>query len=434
MPSIESRIQNRHGDNIWPGFVDALATLLLVIIFILAVFMITHFFLSEALSGRDKALEQLNGELLQISELLSLEKGNNEELRSTVKELSESLQHSRRNSARLQIKLEEGEQRLALKERNAAKYRKELKTKLSEIQLLTNKITSLTIEHSQLQNQARDLSQSLKRSQVRASKLQIASAELKKELSISVERTSLARKEINSREIQLRTLKRISSENALLLKQQKILSSSAQSKASLLQQQLGAVRQQLAALNAALQAAEVKDSEQAAMISNLGKRLNTALAQKIEELSQYRSEFFGKLRSILGERPDIRVVGDRFIFQSEVLFKSGSTNIGVPGKQQLSQLAGALLEISRDIPKDLPWVLRVDGHTDVIPISTERFPSNWELSTGRAVAVVKFLIEQGVPPSRLAAAGFGQFHSLDARPDEIGHRRNRRIELKLTVR
>ena len=170
------------------------------------------------------------------------------------------------------------------------------------------------------------------------------------------------------------------------------------------------------------------------MIADLGKRLNVALARKVEELSRYRSEFFGRLREILGDRRDIRVVGDRFVFQSEVLFDSGSDQIGLGGQDQLAQLAAALLEIASSIPPELHWVLRVDGHTDVVPISTGRFPSNWELSTARAVSVVKFLIGQGVPPERLAATGFGEFQPLDSRADEIGHRRNRRIELKLTER
>ena len=218
------------------------------------------------------------------------------------------------------------------------------------------------------------------------------------------------------------------------MSREKDLSAEARAQVALLNQQLSAVRQQLVRLNAALEAAEAKDEEQEAVIADLGKRLNVALAQKVEELSRYRSEFFGRLREVLGDRRDIHVAGDRFVFQSEVLFASGSAEIGINGQQQLAQLARTLLEIAKSIPPEISWVLRVDGHTDVIPISTPRFPSNWELSTARAVSVVKFLVDQGIPPARLTAAGFGEFQPLDSRDDEIGHRRNRRIELKLTER
>jgi len=151
-------------------------------------------------------------------------------------------------------------------------------------------------------------------------------------------------------------------------------------------------------------------------------------------LSRYRSDFFGRLRAILGNRPDIRIVGDRFVFQSEVLFDTGSADLGPGGKEQLDRLATLLLDVSQRIPKDIDWILRVDGHTDRVPIRTERFPSNWELSTARALSVVRHLIERGLPPNRLAAAGFGEFQPIDDRSDEIAYRRNRRIELKLTER
>ncbi len=167
---------------------------------------------------------------------------------------------------------------------------------------------------------------------------------------------------------------------------------------------------------------------------DLGKRLNAALARKVQELSRYRSEFFGRLRVVLGNRPDIRVVGDRFVFQSEVLFASGSAELGKEGQEQMARLAATLKSIAAKIPPEVDWVLRVDGHTDDVPISTARFPSNWELSTARAISVVKFLISQGIPPGRLAAAGFSEFQPLDTKEDEISRRRNRRIEMKLDQR
>ena len=189
-----------------------------------------------------------------------------------------------------------------------------------------------------------------------------------------------------------------------------------------------------AALQAALDQAESRDEEQQVVISDLGRRLNQALAQKVEELSRYRSEFFGRLREVLGDRRDVQIVGDRFVFQSEVLFSSGSAELGNEGRARLRDLANTLAEITPRIPGDISWILRVDGHTDSVPIKSAQFPSNWELSSARATNVVKFLIEAGIPARHLAAAGFGQYHPLDAGTDEIAFRRNRRIEMKLTER
>jgi chemotaxis protein MotB len=203
---------------------------------------------------------------------------------------------------------------------------------------------------------------------------------------------------------------------------------------ALLNRQIAALREQLASLSVALDVMEAENEEKEVQIADLGRRLNAALATKVQELARFRSDFFGRLRELLGDRQDIRVVGDRFVFQSEVLFASGSAELEPEGRKQLSQLASALAEIAATIPEDIDWVLRVDGHTDRRPISTPEFPSNWELSTARAISVVKFLIIRGIGPNRLAATGFGQFQPLDTGSDEIAFRRNRRIELKLTQR
>jgi chemotaxis protein MotB len=201
-----------------------------------------------------------------------------------------------------------------------------------------------------------------------------------------------------------------------------------------LNEQLTAIRKQLEGALGALQTSEERGARQQVRIADLGKKLNLALAERVQELSQYRSEFFGRLRKALGERRDIRVVGDRFVFQSEVLFASGSADLDPGGVETLRQLAATLGEVAREIPPDLQWVLRVDGHTDRIPIYTARFASNWELSSARAISVVKYLVEQGIMPGRLAATGFGEYQPLDPRNDEVAHRRNRRIEFKLTQR
>ncbi|HUL09808.1 MAG TPA: peptidoglycan -binding protein [Candidatus Acidoferrum sp.] len=222
--------------------------------------------------------------------------------------------------------------------------------------------------------------------------------------------------------------------NANELAEEKKLSDTQRMQVELLNQQVLALRQQLAQLATALDASEAKAKEQGVQIADLGKRLNVALANKVAELASYRSEFFGKLKEVLGERPDIQIVGDRFVFQSEVLFDVGSADIEDAGKQQLGQFAKTLLEIAAKIPTDIDWILRVDGHTDKRPINTPQFHSNWELSSARAIAVVNFLQSQGVPANRLAAAGFAEFRPLDPTDDEIAYRRNRRIELKLDQR
>ena len=218
------------------------------------------------------------------------------------------------------------------------------------------------------------------------------------------------------------------------LDKQAALSAEAQARVDMLNLQLVALRRQLAALETAVGASEEKDKESQVKIADLGQKLNLALAKKVQELSQYRSDFFGKLNKLLAGRQDIRVVGDRFVFQAEVLFPSGSDQMNPDGLAALDQLATALLELDGTIPKEINWVLRVDGHTDVRPINSANFKSNWELSSARAIAVVKFLISRGVSPDRLAAAGFGEFQPLDAAAGEEAYAKNRRIELKLTER
>lgn len=218
------------------------------------------------------------------------------------------------------------------------------------------------------------------------------------------------------------------------LEAQKNISNEALAKVDLLNQQMLALRRQLAALNEALEASEKKDRDSQDRIKDLGQRLNAALARQVQELQRYRSDFFGRLRELLKDRKDIRVVGDRFVFQSEVLFPSGSAELTPEGLAAIDQLATAILELERTIPPEINWALQVDGHTDSRPISSYQFPSNWELSTARAISVVRYLISRGVPPNRLVAAGYGEFQPLEQGTDEESMRRNRRIELKLTNR
>jgi len=218
------------------------------------------------------------------------------------------------------------------------------------------------------------------------------------------------------------------------LDQQKQITNEALAKVEILNQQLAALRLQLAALEEALDASEAKDRESQVKIADLGQRLNVALAKKVQELARYRSDFFGKLREVLGSRADFQVVGDRFVFPADVLFDSGSADLKPEAMPQIDKLTDALKELETQIPPDIAWVLRIDGHTDIKPITNVNFPSNWELSSARAISVVRYLIDHGIPANRLVAAGFGEFQPLDPGDSDEALAKNRRIELKLTER
>ena len=323
----------------WPGYVDVLSTLLLVVTFLMSVFMVSQFYVSQEASGKDVALRRLTSQIAQLTNLLSLEKGKGKSLEDELASLQASLATLRADNTRLTgIAGGVGER--------------------------DTRISSLT-----------------------------------KELA---DKTSV--------------------------------SNEALAKVDLLNQQLLALRRQIAALQEALGAAEAKDKESQARISDLGARLNLVLARQVQELQRYRSDFFGRLRELLRDRKDIRVVGDRFVFQSEVLFPSGQATMTVEGLAAIDQLAAAIVELERSIPPEIDWALQVDGHTDSRAIATVQFPSNWELSSARATSVVKYLISRGVPPKRLVAAGYGEFQPLEEGTSDEVLRRNRRIELKLTNR
>ena len=325
--------------NYWPGFVDALSTLLLAIIFLISVFTVGQFFLSRELSGRDTVLDRLNRQISELTDLLSLERSTRRSAEETLTSLQTTLQANEAERARLQNLLNSG---------GAA------------------------------QNRAVELNTALE-----------------------TERQATGR---------------------------------ALSQVEILNQQIAAMRRQLAALEEALAASETRDKESQARVADLGSRLNVALAQRVQELARYRSDFFGRLRQILGNRPDVRIVGDRFVFQSEVLFPAGQASLRPEASGELDRIASALVELERQVPPDIPWVIRVDGHTDQRPIATSQFPSNWALSSARAIAVVQAMIARGVRPQHLVAAGFGEFQPLDTATTEEAYSRNRRIELKLTER
>ncbi len=469
--------------NIWPGFVDALATLLMVIIFLVMVFVLAQFFLNEALSGRDAALQKLEGQVSELAELLGLERAQSADLRLNVAQLSEELQASVSLRDDLSATIDALTLRAETAEQTAERLDKALadafatleadKTKLAS---QGSEIAALSIRAESAEERAARVKKALEAAfaTIEADKATLASqgseiaalstraesaeetaARLKKALEAAFATVEADKAKI---QVQVRKLAALTQSVAALraLKEEletkiaemsgklgeseaaviaeRDISESARARLALLNRQMAALREQLAQLSAVLEASEVLSKKQKVQIANLGKRLNAALATKVQELSRYRSEFFGRLREVLGRQPGVRIVGDRFVFQSEVLFASGSAELAEAGQEQLGRLADTLREISIKIPKDIDWILRIDGHTDKLPIKTAQFPSNWELSSARAISVVKFLKGREIPARRLVAAGFGEHQPLDDRQDEIGYRRNRRIELKLTQR
>ena len=449
-------------DEIWPGFVDALSALLMVVFFLLVVFMLAQFFLNVALSGRNEALDRLSLQVSELAELLSLERQANADLRLDVAQLSSELQSSvasrdaltarlssiisERDALDLQLEAAVDEAKLTAQETEALRAaladanrtigidRETLQLRLTELASLRQDIATLRKLRVNLEAQVTELALSLDKNTAALTAERDRSLALEARLSDEEERTVLAQREIEDRELRLDELQLALLQSDEELTAEREVSVQAANRIALLNYQIIALRAQLTRLSQALDLVEREARDQGVVISDLGRKLNIALAGKVEELQRYRSEFFGRLREVLGDRAGIRVVDDRFVFQSEVLFASGSATLGESGKDQMRDLAATLLEIAKEIPDDLPWIMRVDGHTDTNPIHTALFQSNWELSSARALSVVHYLISQGVPPGRLAAVGFGEFQPIDPGNDEIGFRRNRRIELKLTNR
>ena len=438
--------RDRSTVNIWPGFVDALATLLMVIIFLVMIFAVGQFYLSDLLTGRDEALERLNAQVNELAEMLSLERTASTDLQESFAQLSGDLQIALSDRDELAADIAELTGRLNLAEAAAAAARAELEAAFTSIEADKEKIDLQLREIAGLAAARRALEEQLAAAQAESADAAAAAEKARAELAEAYQTIDADKEKIRmrlreiaaleaARDALKKQIEEMSEEGrlaALALGEERQLSAKAVSQLEILNRQVAQLRRQIAALNQALDAAEVKNSEQQVEITNLGARLNVALASKVQELARYRSEFFGRLREALGDRPDIQIVGDRFILQSEVLFHVGAAELEAGGQAQLRTLAGTVSEIAKVIPPDIDWVLLVEGHTDKRPIKSFRFPSNWELSTARATSVVKFLIENGVPANRLAAAGYGEFQPLDTSDNEIGYRRNRRIELKLT--
>lgn len=574
--SALARRRNRD-TNTWPGFVDALASLLMVIIFVLMIFIVAQFYLTQILSGKDQTLARLNQQIAELTYLLSLEREANAELRVTVAQLSSELQTSLSTRDRLSARVDrltaaqstlesklaeltreravlqgridsleasrsgvdsrllevlrerdallgklaeiERKERIATSERDAIATdleralevvqanRDTIEAQLKDLERLRRDLSALRQTRADLENQVASLAAlrerleadlagagaeiaSLKtdlqaeektaddlraerdaleatrkalREELAAAAARISNLDaeltasrqqsaglsqtlgaerdrtkaLEARLADQTERTQLAQKEIEARDIRLEELfSELNSTQETLVQAREALTeeekaaAEARQQVELLNAQIAALRQQLARIEEALEISERENEAKNARIVDLGKRLNAALATKVQELARFRSEFFGRLREVLSGRQDIRVVGDRFVFQSEVLFESGSADIGEDGRESLAQLAATLQEIAGRIPDDINWILQIEGHTDTVPIYNEDFANNWELSAARAISVVEFLIAEGIPASRLSATGYGEFQPIDSE----NLNRNRRIELKLTQR
>lgn len=404
--SLRSARNRRLSGEYWPSFVDALTSLLLVLIFVLTFFVLAQFFLSNVLSGRDQALEELNRQVRELGELLSLERTANEDLRANVARLSANLQA---NTERLDAATTRAQQA----ESRFADLTAQLGKNEAQIDQLRARTGALQEAEADARQRVTELESDLAQSRTHA------------------QETASDLAALRTRAAQLEDERKILIDD---LSAEQRLSAESRDQVELLNQQVANLRAQLARLAAALDMAEAKEAAAQEKIEDLGRRLNIALAEKVEELSRYRSEFFGRLREVLGNRSDIRIVGDRFVFESELLFDLGSAEITPAGVEELEKLAAALKEITKEIPPDIDWILRVDGHTDQVPIRTAEFRSNWELSAARAIAVVNFLIDRGLPPERLAATGFGEYQPIDTSAAKLENPRNRRIEFKLTER
>lgn len=411
--------------------------------------------LARVADERDVMLAELEAQIADIARQLQLEQRGREELRADLSETKTAYAATVDERDGLSVRLGQTEQALAAEKERVTAHLLEIESlnrdvvALREVRSgLENEIVARTaaaaaaekgladirIETAALTEQlsaAKTLGEDLN---TEMGALRDRRAELEARLADEQERTVLAQRELETRDIRLAELQAALTESRQAADQQQQDAAAADDRIGLLNSQLGELKVKLAALNAILAASEDKNREREAVIADLQVRLDQALVSKVQELARYRSEFFGRLREALGERPDISIVGDRFVVQSEVLFATGEAVIGADGRAQLLSLASTLSQIAETIPDDIDWVLRVDGHTDDRPIRTPLYPSNWELSTARATSVVKFLIENDIPPERLAPAGFGEFHPLDPGEDEIAYRRNRRIEFKLTQR
>ena len=374
---IQNKIRKKQIDYTWPGFVDALSSLLMVIIFVLMIFVLSQFFLSKKMSGQDEALVELRNNLIELSQLLSLERDTTTELttqlailETKIVEIKDELIKEKETTKQYQEQIRGKQNIIALNESEIINLKKNLEDKIKDMSELTDKVSSLEkkVDKKKLELKSKDKSISSSKEEI--NKLISASINLKNKLS------------------QLQTL---------------------------------------------LSAYKAKDKKEKVNTLNLGKDVNSALARRVEELEKFKSDFFGRVRELIKGRKEIRIVGDRFVFQSEVLFSIGSDELGVEGQLEMQKIASTLMEIEKSLPTDIDWILQIEGHTDSLPVKKgQTYKDNWELSTKRALSVLRFLIKQGIEPSRLSASGYGSFQPIDKENTESARMKNRRIEMKIT--
>lgn len=435
------RRRSRSAISVWPGFVDALSALLMVVIFMLLIYTMTQLYLSQTLSDRDSELAQLNNRLAEIARQLRLEEEQSEALAAELSRLRSDYQATRAREADLETEVDSLQEQV---DADRERIQVLLGTQASlqqDIMALRELRDSLEREIAELDQAltARDadveaLEETLGEREAQLGALRDRSQALRAELDDQRERTLLAQEELEDREVRIEDLVAIVEQGEQALEEEQQLSASQRAQIERLNEQISTLQDQLQAISAALRLQESVTQARDAELAELGERLNTLLADRVSQLERYQSEFFGRLREVLEDSDDVRIDGDRFLLPSELLFGSGSANVEQLGQDELDKLADLVVELTSLIPDDIDWVLRVDGHTDRIPISTAQFSSNWELSTARALAVVQYLAEQGVPENRLVAAGFGEHYPVDEGMSEEALQRNRRIELKLTNR
>jgi len=374
---IANKTKRRQVDYTWPGFVDALSSLLMVIIFVLMIFVLSQFFLSQKMSGQDEALVNLRNNLAELGELLSLERDTTTELTSQLSILEDKI--------------------------------KQVKNELEDEKKLTKQFNNDLVSKNEIINSNQN-----------------KILELQKIIDEKIQNTILLQSNINN-------LNKDVEENKLeLVQKNKELKANKEEINTLISASLK-LKNKLTQLQALLAAYKAKDKKEKVKTINLGKGLNSALARRVEELQKFRSDFFGRVRELIKGRKEIRIVGDRFVFQSEVLFSLGSDELGAKGKIEMKKLASTLMEIEKSLPNDIDWILQIEGHTDSLPVKKgQSYADNWELSTKRALSVLRFLIKEGINPKKLSASGFGSHQPIDSKNTEEARMKNRRIEMKIT--
>ena len=372
-----NKVRRRQVDYTWPGFVDALASLLMVIIFVLMIFVLSQFFLSQKMTGQDEALVELRNNLVELGEMLSLE-------RQTTTELTTQL-------SLLETKIVEVKKNL--------RYEKELVTQFKEE--LAGQSNILSLNQSEIED-------------------------LKEKLQIKIQDSLLLKNNLSELE------KRINKKDTDINEKNETINANKKEINELISASLK-LRNKLSQLQTLLSAYKAKDKKEKVKTINIGKEMNSALARRVEELQKFKSDFFGRVRELIKGRKEIRIVGDRFVFQSEVLFKVGSEELGIKGQEEMAKLAITLMDIEKSLPTDIDWILQIDGHTDNLPVKKgQNYLDNWELSTKRALSVLRFLIKQGIKPDRLSASGYGSFQPIDKKNTNVARAKNRRIEMKIT--